>query len=293
MVKFKIEEILVMDERRLLNIAIGMLDYYGYEVMMGSDFTIGYREDAQLCFVAHVDKVGGIPQVKKSGIFLYSANGEPLGGDDRAGVWIMFELIRKKSPAMFIFTNGEECGGIGAKEIINTIPQEIFKDISLMIELDRQGSLEYVYYHSIPKEVKKYIESFGFKEDFGTFSDISILSPYYKIPAVNLSVGYSHQHSRYEYLNIPVMKDTLSRCKKMIKKPLPKVEYTPGEDYEWEYYEDIYGLSDDELALLENKNAIAWLYGEPYCIECGEPAFSCSCGNIDNILEEGGYGIHT
>ena len=44
------------------------------------------------------------------------------------------------------------------------------------------------------------INSFGFKTDWGSFSDISILAPEWGIAAVNLSIGYESEHSQIERL---------------------------------------------------------------------------------------------
>ena len=69
-----------------------------------------------------------------------------------------------------------------------------------IFQLDRRGSDECVFYDCDNPDFIKYVESFGFKEAYGSFSDISIIAPAWGVAAANLSVGYYLEHSNAEYL---------------------------------------------------------------------------------------------
>ena len=108
-----------------------------------------------------------------------------------------------------------------------------------IIQLDRQGTNDCVFYDLYNPKFMDYIESFGFVEDFGTFSDISILCPEWKICGVNLSVGYKNEHNRIETLNAGALFDTINKVIRMLQeKNIPDFEYY--RDYHSVWFDNIY-----------------------------------------------------
>jgi hypothetical protein len=70
-----------------------------------------------------------------------------------------------------------------------------------MIELDRKGKTDAVFYDCDNPKFTDFITDFGpWTENFGSFSDISYLAPAIGCAAVNLSVGYYNQHTAKEYV---------------------------------------------------------------------------------------------
>ena len=63
------------------------------------------------------------------------------------------------------------------------------------------------------------------KKSLEHFSDISIIAPYLKIAAVNISVGYYNQHNAHEYIDLNIVYININRIRKIIKKKTPKYEY--------------------------------------------------------------------
>ena len=63
----------------------------------------------------------------------------------------------------------------------------------------------------------EYVESFGFNTARGSFSDISILCPAWKVAGVNLSIGYQNEHSLAEMLIIHWMLETLDKVALMLE----------------------------------------------------------------------------
>lgn len=200
--------------------------------------------------IAHIDTLHrpGI-RLRQSKDGIISNDFGLLGADDRAGVYSCLEVYHKapvgKKPYV-LFTDGEETGGIGASEASLSIA--LPESVRLLLELDRQGASEYVTYDEMPVKVMDYIESFGFYESLGSYSDIADLSPSWQVPAVNLSVGYHKQHTPLEYLSIPEMRHTISRVLQMLSAPIKKRYKLPiVTRYRWGVGKNdtYYGYSDD------------------------------------------------
>ena len=168
--------------------------------------------DLPVCLVAHLDTVFAEPPqdiyVDKEKKVIWSPQG--LGADDRAGVYAIVDLIEKGYRPSVIFTTEEEVGGIGASKLITKYKTCPF-DIKFIIELDRQGLNDCVFYNCGNENFEKYINNFGFITNYGTFSDISIIAPYWDIAAVNLSIGYYLEHSKTEHLKYGELEETIDK----------------------------------------------------------------------------------
>lgn len=137
---------------------------------------------------------------------LWSPQG--LGADDRAGIFIILKLLSSGLIPHILFTKDEEIGGVGAKKFIfNNKKSNIFQNINYILELDRRGENEAVFYNCSNKNFEQYITNFGFKKEQGTFTDISIICPYFNIAGVNVSVGYYNEHTYKEFLCLLQMQE--------------------------------------------------------------------------------------
>ena len=56
--------------------------------------------------------------------------------------------------------------------LIHQVPQP-FADMKYIIQLDRRGTSDCVFYNCANEAFIEYVEKFGFIENFGSFSDIS------------------------------------------------------------------------------------------------------------------------
>lgn len=153
-----------------------------------------------------------------------------LGADDRAGICGILEVLSRGYKPHVLFLDGEEKGGIGAKEAVKIL---MAPDVHYMIELDRKGSTDAVFYSCNVDKFIKYIESFGYVKSTGSFSDISILAPTWKICGVNLSIGYYNAHRDTEYLCVNEMRTTVRKVCAMLKN-IPKTPFV--------YQEKVYRL---------------------------------------------------
>lgn len=158
--------------------------------------------------VAHVDTCDNKPPLVNSSTLSWSnLDGKDcLGADDRAGVYACLYLAQALSLPLLL-TDGEERGGIGASEVINSAPFLAFCDtaVSCLVEFDRQGCNSYVTYDPIPLEMEQVLKDTGLEEEYGTYSDIATIVPAVGIPGVNLATGYYRQHTARETLSLPAL----------------------------------------------------------------------------------------
>lgn len=143
---------------------------------------------------------------------LWSPQG--LGADDRAGIFAIMKIIESGLRPSVILTTDEEQGGLGATALASQkcpIP-----NLKYMIQLDRHGTNDCVFYECFNEDFYDYVESFGFVEAYGSFSDISFLMPQWLVCGVNLSVGYEDEHSDVETLHIAPLFDTIRKVQEML-----------------------------------------------------------------------------
>jgi len=98
------------------------------------------RPHHKTLFVAHVDTVhraDGANKIRKTKAMWY-ADGAPLGADDGAGVALLMHLIHANVAGYYIFTQGEEVGGVGSKFLAKNNP-ELLGEFDRAIAFDRRG----------------------------------------------------------------------------------------------------------------------------------------------------------
>ena len=196
--------------------------------------------------VAHLDTVHKEPVkdicMSEDGNIVMSPQG--IGGDDRCGVMALcntFNSVSEKEKPWLLFTCDEEIGCVGARKFASLYTKKNrgklpdLSPIKLIIEVDRKGSHDAVFYDCDNKDFEKYIVSKGFKTEHGSYSDICDIAPAVGCAAVNLSSGYYNAHTQYEYINLKELKWTTDRIIEIVKEShaLPK--------YEWIEAEYIYG----------------------------------------------------
>lgn len=133
-----------------------------------------------------------------------------LGADDTAGVCLMRLMILSGVPGHYIFHYGEERGGLGSSSLA-TIEPNLLDGASCAIALDRRGTADVITHQwsrccsdtfadSLAAELNKgglaYVPS-----DRGIFTDTANYTDL--VPeCTNLSVGYAHEHSTQETLDV-------------------------------------------------------------------------------------------
>jgi hypothetical protein len=192
--------------------------------------------------VAHMDTVHkSLPRVinyVEATETISSPNG--IGGDDRCGVYMVLEVIKKFNCSV-LFTEDEEKGCIGAGKFIDS---DIAKKLSFnyIIEFDRKGNNDAVFYDCDNADFTEFITKEFFKEAWGSFSDISTLAPYLECAAVNLSCGYYKPHTTSEYVVFPEMKKVIEEACKILERTTEEdeFEYIERKRYSDYYYDNYY-----------------------------------------------------
>ena len=207
-----------LKEKELFRVIDNYLIKQEYEPSWGKNFLIA-EGDIPILLIAHLDTV----HKKKPREIYYDKENEViwspqgLGADDRAGVFAIIKILQSGLRPHILFTTGEETGGFGAFEVSNVYQDQPFIDLKYMIELDRQGWDDCVFYDCYNKEFIDYVESFGFTLQPGLFTDISIIAPSWKVAAVNLSIGYIDEHTICERLFVKEMYKNIDKVKNMLK----------------------------------------------------------------------------
>jgi hypothetical protein len=126
---------------------------------------------------------------------------------------MLMHLIHADVKGYYIFSQGEECGGIGAKHIA-THHTDLLAQFDRAIALDRRG-IDSVISHqgmgrcasdtfcqALADELNLHDESLMYSpDDTGVYTDTAEFTDI--IPeCTNISVGYDHEHSQQECLNI-------------------------------------------------------------------------------------------
>ena len=205
---------------------------YGDErVLVRKEYVYAVGE-IPIALIAHMDTVFKTqPQAQniyydRDKCVMWSSDG--LGADDRAGIFIILKILQAGLRPTVIFTTDEEIGAMGAEKLALDMAKPL-SDLKYVIQLDRRGANDCVFYNCNNPSFTEYIESFGFVENYGSFSDISVICPVWRIAGVNLSVGYFDEHSVSETLNTTHMLQTISKVKKMLQvENIPAFEYIPA-----------------------------------------------------------------
>ena len=218
------EQIFQLSQERLKQALEAELIASTYAVQKQKGFL--YAEGTvPVLLAAHLDTVHhALPET-----ICYSADGtvmmspQGIGGDDRAGVYMILRLIQSVH-CHVLFCEDEETGGHGAQAFVKS---GIKPDVNYIVELDRMGSNDAVFYQCRNRQFEQYINSFGFQTAFGSFSDISILAPHLNLAAVNLSTGYYHAHQPGEYVRLDKVEELIDRVEKLLQTEAERFSYAP------------------------------------------------------------------
>lgn len=193
-----------------------------------------------------------------------------IGGDDRCGVYMIFEVIKRFNCSV-LFCEDEEIGAVGTEKFLDTKLAKTL-EFNYAIEFDRQGKNDAVFYDCDNPEFEDFITEEFYKTAYGTFSDISYLAPYLECAAVNLSCGYYKPHTTNEYVVLKEMEDSiqaacniLARTTEADKFEYIEVKYSSGySKYGWyDDYEESYYLIEYQ----DETFSTQWYYTEAYSEE--------------------------
>jgi hypothetical protein len=223
----------------------------------------------------------------KNGVISLASDHQCLGADDRAGVYIAMKLINyfagSEFPYDFAFFDKEETGGVGS----DAFAQDTETEYQCFIGLDRasrdgkQNIATYGYDNDALLAIAH--EHFKYEIQNGTFTDCSNLSSYFPdTPCFNLSIGYEHEHSPRETLNLVLMYQTLELLKSF-RLPVGarfEVEYkVPQFNRGWTQW-------DDDVDLMEPLLCERCLRHEPLYVVESYKGFTHLCEDCVDMIEQ-------
>ena len=232
------EKICHMSQKSLKNHVKQKLQMRYEEVIVDDGFVYA-QGSFPVLLVAHLDTVHSkLPNMilyDKDQNIVSSPNG--IGGDDRCGVYMIFEIIKKFNCSV-LFCEDEEDGGIGANKFVKTDLARTL-DFNYIIEFDRANANDAVFYSCDNYDFEKFITRDFYKINYGTYSDICDIAPVIGCAAVNLSCGYYKAHTKDEYVVLSDMENSIKAACDILARTTQndKFEYVEYFEYgDWNGY---------------------------------------------------------
>lgn len=187
-------------------------------------------------------------------------DGDVLGADDGAGVWLLLEMIDAGVPGHYLFHRGEECGGVGSAGVAR-YHAEFLQQFERAIAFDRRGTHSVVTHQRFGTQCcsDKFAaalasaltdDSYFFAPDeSGVFTDtanyIGLIGE-----CTNLSVGYYDEHTPNESLDLTFLFSLREKCISLKWDDLP-TERRPEVEEDWFMrdiqLDDLYEMSYEQL----------------------------------------------
>lgn len=188
---------------------------YGDAIIKDDGFVFA-KGTLPILLVAHMDTVHkeSVKAILSDGHVWSSPQG--IGGDDRNGIYSVLEII-KTHKCSVLFTEDEEIGGVGAHKFTKTeLCKSLKGKFNYIIELDRKGNDDAVFYECDNPDFTKFITKEFFKEAHGSYSDICTIAPVLGCAAVNLSTAYYKAHTTEEFVVLKELDVIIDEVRKLI-----------------------------------------------------------------------------
>lgn len=178
---------------------------------------------------------------------VYKDDGEPLGGDNTAGVWILLEMIAAGVPGTYAFHYGEERGCLGSRDMARMFPLWL-KQFDRAIAFDRRGTTSVITKQmgsttcsdTFAIALSDMLKS-GFEPDpTGFYTDTASYSGLIA-ECTNLSIGYALEHSKDEYLDLEHLALMRELAISLDWEELPTVRKAEGKSARDSRYSQPYG----------------------------------------------------
>lgn len=240
----------------------------GYEAEMDLEGNVwvetGSKKDFPHLFVAHIDtchQQEGMIEPEVVGGHTYKlAKADVmkgcLGADDGVGIYANLRMMEAGVQGTYLFTRGEEKGGVGASFIAKATPDKL-EGFLMSIEVDRAGTDEIIASQSYGEcASESFCNELGLAigmgqtaSHMGVYTDVSEFADI--IPEnVNIAAGYERQHTCKETVNFVYVESLVERLIK-VDYSLLHVKRTPGDygvqDTGWWNYRQANASDYDKL----------------------------------------------
>ena len=230
------------------------------------------NENNRTLFTAHVDTVhraAGPNKIRKTATKWY-ADGAALGADDGVGCALLMHLIHAGIPAYYVFTQVEECGGIGAKHIADN-HKDLLSQFDRAVAFDRKGTDSVISHQGYGRCCSDALAQ-GLADALNATNDNLMYSPddtgVYTDTAeftdiipecTNISCGYYFEHTDKEELDM-IHFEQLAAAVVLVDWDMCPTERDPKVT---EYKDDGY-VSYDSYIRKWNSMPTAWDYRDSY-----------------------------
>jgi len=204
-----------------------------YSDEFGNVYATKGISDTYPCVVAHIDTVHKPISFKvyEQNDKLYAMNNHGqkagIGGDNKAGVFVCLELLRKQKNIKAAFFVSEEVGCLGAYLSDATF----FENVGYAIEFDAPYhnwishfsdgielfDLNGEFFQTIKPVFEEHIKFDWGMLGYHPYTDVSALKSLYDFTCLNYSVGYHNMHSVNEYVSIDEVEGSLNIAKDLLK----------------------------------------------------------------------------
>ena len=230
----------------------------------GNLYVIKGEAETYPCLVSHIDQVSRCNHSKdfkavetREVIFGYSPKHkrfENLGADDKNGVFICLECLKRYDPMKVVFFREEETGCRGSSEAV----MSFFDDVRFVIQPDRKGNSDLItsigYADLCSEGFMEAIEpeKWGYMEENGLMTDILTLKEKgLEVSCLNVSCGYYNAHTDEE---ITVKKDLMKSLlfvEHIIEDCTNTYPHTQSDPYfsPYEFEDEIYDILNNDPTL--------------------------------------------
>jgi putative aminopeptidase FrvX len=179
------------------------------------------------CIVAHMDTVHSIlPEGELSilkvgrrwtGFNTATMKQAGIGGDDKVGIFIALEALRRVDNIKLVFFRDEEVGCLGS----DAANMAFFDDCSFILQCDRRGNTDFVTdacgtklsSARFQKDIEPILKKFQYKKSSGSMTDVMQLKENgLSISCANISCGYYNPHEKCEYVDL----DDVFNCTELV-----------------------------------------------------------------------------
>lgn len=254
----EIKELLTKTQEEIVEMACALENAYA----LGAG-NILVEGDLPFVLVAHCDTVySEAPEhIKEENGRLYTpkGSGSGVGGDDRCGCWMLFEVATWIHKPTLLFCQDEETmsgSSVGLDEYD-------WSDEKCFIEIDGPGFGVFYSGKTGNAYLSEFMESFGLTELETYYNDIEEICKPGNPPGVTLGAAYYNQHQKDEewistfglHVQLAVIKQICDNIDKLeytvVPKPLPKTKgwknsyggYYSGNYSTYAGYDDYYDSS--------------------------------------------------
>ena len=237
-------------------------------------------EESNTLFVAHLDTVHNdeaavnpVQYDQELGI-MYKTDGTALGADDGAGVWLLFEMMKAGVKGTFMYTVGEERGGVGARWVADNC-SGFMREFDRAIAFDRAGTKDVITHQGwgrccsddFAQALSDKLNVSGFEyrpDDTGVYTDTAewvALIP----ECTNISCGYASQHSGNETQDVDFLFTLRDVCLELDWDSLP-VSRDPAVEDKWTSWRNETSheiMSFDDIMRMDDEDIYDYVYQNP------------------------------